>query len=123
MKGKGLKVKVKNIKDRMKKMILRGVIDGHTSPLFDQAINGVIRDDTSKLVLDFTDISYISSAGIGALIAAHAFVREEYPEEAGGIFIVKANESVRDVFSMLEIDDSFGFVETEEDAIQALDSL
>ena len=47
---------------------LRGYIDAHTVIEFEKAVHQSIEGGTSRLVLDVSGLSYISSAGIGAMM-------------------------------------------------------
>jgi anti-sigma B factor antagonist len=47
---------------------LRGYIDAHTVLEFERAIQASIESGTRKIVLDIGGLSYISSAGIGAMM-------------------------------------------------------
>jgi anti-anti-sigma factor len=47
---------------------LRGYIDAHTVLEFERAIQTFIDNGTRKIVLDIGGLSYISSAGIGAMM-------------------------------------------------------
>jgi anti-sigma B factor antagonist len=47
---------------------LRGYIDAHTVLEFERAIQASIENGTRKIVLDIGGLSYISSAGIGAMM-------------------------------------------------------
>jgi anti-sigma B factor antagonist len=120
---KGLKIKVKSIKDDIKKVVLAGVIDGHTSRVFEKALLDLIDEEISKIVLDFGDVTYLSSAGVGVLISSLGRLEDELPDQPGDILILNPVESVKDVFQILEIESSFTFAKSEEDAIKILDSL
>ena len=108
--GKQLKIKSKKIDDDTYKIIVSGAIDGYTAQGFeDEVLNG-IRQSHSRIILDFSEVTYISSSGIGVLISAHSMLEEtDSKEPAASIIILNAQPSVRDVFNLLEIDNTFDF--------------
>ena len=48
-----------------------GDIDSETAPILEERIARLIRDGASALVIDLDDVSFVSSAGLSVLIAAH----------------------------------------------------
>lgn len=79
------------------KLILRieGRLDTATSPQLEQEL-GEGLDGVRELVLDFTPLGYISSAGLRVLLAAH----KKMEKQEGQLVIRGANESVREVFNV-----------------------
>ena len=47
---------------------LRGYIDAHTVIEFEKAVNAAVDGGVRQVVLDISGLSYISSAGIGAMM-------------------------------------------------------
>jgi anti-sigma B factor antagonist len=48
-----------------------GVVDMLTAPQLDAAIEAALQQKPSALVVDFTDVDFLASAGMGVLVAAH----------------------------------------------------
>ena len=48
-----------------------GVVDMLTSPQLETAINTALDEKPSGVVIDFTEVEFLSSAGMGVLVAAH----------------------------------------------------
>ena len=115
----GLKIKVKNLNDGIRKLLMRGVIDGHTSPTFEKALDDTIEDNVSKIILDFGEVSYMSSSGVGVLISVQSKLDDEFGG-SGKMVLMRASDSVKDVFNILEIGGAFDFVKEEKDAVAAL---
>ena len=42
---------------------IKGRLDSRTSPEFEDKIVGALKEGTSKIIFDFRDLEYISSAG------------------------------------------------------------
>ena len=47
-----------------------GRIDSATAPEFDNALKGLLERGRKKIVLDFTKLDYMSSAGLRAMLSA-----------------------------------------------------
>lgn len=122
MTRKGLRIRTKTIQKDIKKLITEGVIDGHTCSTFEKALIDTIKKNFIKIILDFTKLNYLSSAGIGVLLAEYAKITDDRPDNRGKIVVINASEGVRDVFKILGIEDSFGFVGSEKEALEILNA-
>jgi anti-sigma B factor antagonist len=76
---------------------LSGDIDAHTSPTFKEAIDNNISAGNIRIVFDFSDLNYISSAGIGVLNAALHAVKGK----GGKMSIACANKIVYDTLDVM----------------------
>ncbi|GJF09464.1 anti-sigma factor antagonist [Mycolicibacterium cyprinidarum] len=57
--------------DRVAVVAVSGVVDMLTSSQLETAINGALDQKPSTVVIDFTDVEFLASAGMGVLVAAH----------------------------------------------------
>jgi len=48
-----------------------GVVDMLTSPQLETAINTALDEKPAGVVIDFTEVEFLASAGMGVLVAAH----------------------------------------------------
>ena len=76
---------------------VEGRLDTNTSPELEDEMN---LDGVSKLVFDFSELEYISSAGLRILIAA----QKTMSASGGSLEIVGPNEAVRSVFEITGLD-------------------
>ena len=53
-----------------------GFINAHTVREFEEALEGLVRDGHYTILLNCKDLSYISSAGLGAIMGLIETVRE-----------------------------------------------
>jgi len=67
----------------------------------------------SRLAIDMSGSSYISSCGIGVLVK----IQQDVQELGGRIVIVGAKSSVRDVLNLMGLDLLFEFADTMEEAM------
>lgn len=73
---------------------LEGRLDTATAPQLESCLNDVLKDTTS-LVLDFTALEYISSAGLRVLLSAQKRMNAQ-----GKMVIRNVNEVINEVFEM-----------------------
>jgi anti-anti-sigma factor len=77
-----------------------GRLDNHWSTPFDEAIEEMIREGTHHLRVDLTDVTYLSSAGIGALMKAY----RDTTSLQGSFVISAASDRVRTVLKMVALE-------------------
>ena len=78
---------------------LEGRLDSVTAPKFESWAKTSL-DNVDKLILDFKNLEYVSSAGLRVLLRA-----EQMMAKRGGMKLINVNENVKDVF------DATGFSE------------
>jgi anti-sigma B factor antagonist len=82
---------------------LKGEIDLHVSPSVTASLNEMIIKKPECMVVDLSDVSYIDSAGLAALIEAMQKV-----EGYGGKFMLAGlQETVRSIFEISRLDQVF----------------
>jgi anti-sigma B factor antagonist len=81
---------------------LNGEVDLYTVPAFEQAISGAIADGTTVLVVDLTEISYLDSSGLSALIVAY----KKLAAQGGDLYVVASKDppAVRRVLEITRVD-------------------
>ena len=57
--------------DRVAVVSVSGVVDMLTSPKLETAIDVALGQQPAGVVVDFTDVEFLASAGMGVLVAAH----------------------------------------------------
>ena len=73
---------------------LEGRLDTTTAPELEQALKESL-DSAQELIMDFSKLDYISSAGLRVLLSAHKAMRTK-----GGMKVVNVNEIVKEVFDV-----------------------
>lgn len=77
-------------------LIPKGRLDTSTAPQLEVQINE-LSEETEKLILDFQELEYLSSAGLRVLLAAHKI----FMKRAGGEMIIRhVNETIQEVFEV-----------------------
>ena len=73
---------------------LEGRLDTATAPELEKCIEESL-DQINELVFDFTDLEYISSAGLRVILKAQKIMNGK-----GGMKVINVNESIMDVFEI-----------------------
>jgi anti-sigma B factor antagonist len=94
----------------------RGSLDSKTSPQAQQAIDGILADGGRKLLVDFTGLDYISSAGLRVLLATV----KRLSGTGGALRLFGLNETVREVFDISGFSTIFSVCATEADALSGI---
>src|SRR5207253_3183637 len=90
-------------RDRPDVLPLKGEIDLHVSPSVTASLNAMIEKKPRRLVVDLSEVTYIDSAGLAALIEAMQKV-----EGYGGRFVLAGlQETVRSIFEISRLDQVF----------------
>ena len=94
---------------------VEGYIDAHTAPELEKVLQDMIADGRYKVVLDFQQMEYISSAGLGVLMGAISTFRENQ----GDMKLVNLPSKVYKVFDLLGFSKLFEIFDNRQDAIAA----
>ncbi len=76
---------------------LKGYLDAHTAPELETAFQKLIVDKKFNIIVNFRDLSYISSAGLGVFMAYIEDVRNN----KGDIKLTNMTPKVYNVFDLL----------------------
>ena len=89
----------KKVNGNALEIALEGRLDTMTSPELEAELNDSLKNADS-LVLNFSKLDYISSAGLRVLLSAHKAMVSK-----GGMKITNVNEMVREVFDVTGFSD------------------
>ena len=89
----------KQIQDNDITLKISGRLDTTTAPELEAEINDSVTG-TEALTLDFTDLEYISSAGLRVLLST-----QKKMNEAGSMKVTGVNETVMEVFEVTGFSD------------------
>jgi anti-sigma B factor antagonist len=92
---------------------LKGFLDAHTAPELESAIATAIAAGKQRIIVNFRDLEYISSAGLGVFMV---FI-EEVRATDGDIKLTAMKTKVYTVFDLLGFPMLFDITETEEEAL------
>jgi anti-sigma B factor antagonist len=89
---------------------IHGFLDAHTAPDLENKIDSLIKQGTKNIIVNFNDLDYISSAGLGVFMA---FI-EDIREKGGDIKLCSMSPKVFTVFDLLGFPILFDILENEE---------
>lgn len=93
----------------------QGFINAHTVRLFEAEIQKVLDQKRFKVVVNCSDLSYIASAGLGAIMG----VIDEIRRHGGDLRLSSLNETVRNIFEILGFHHLYRIFPTELDAVRS----
>jgi anti-sigma B factor antagonist len=73
---------------------IEGRLDTTTAPILEAELTSSL-DPISKLILDFSELKYVSSAGLRVLLAAQKKMNDK-----GGMVLRNVNDSIMEVFEI-----------------------
>jgi len=93
-----------------------GFINAHTVRQFEAALEGLVREGRYTILLDCRLLSYISSAGLGAIMGLIETVREN----GGDILLCSLQKNVFEIFDTLGFTQLYRVFASEAEALQCL---
>ena len=92
---------------------VEGEVDAHTARKLDKALNDLLARGHSRLVLDASQMGFISSAGLRAIM----FAQREAEQLGGEVRVFGLNAQVRRVFEMAGLEDCLHLSESLQEAM------
>ena len=108
----GLHIELEEIEH---KIILRidGRLDAASTPILERKINNLIDEHHYHLILDFTRIDYLSSAGLRILLSA----TKKLKAKKGNLILFSLQEDVLDIIKMAGFDKILHICTNEKEAL------
>lgn len=105
-----------NISDENDSTIISisGDLDAQTAPELEKEIENLVGKDKVKIITDFTELTYISSAGLGVFMSQIENIRNK----GGDLKLTQMSEKVYLVFELLGFPMLFDITKTKEEAIR-----
>lgn len=91
---------------------LHGYLDAHTAPKLEETFQEMIDAEKTNLIVDFAELDYISSAGLGVFMA---FI-EDVREQQGDIKLAAMTPKVFNVFDLLGFPMLYDFCDSTSEA-------
>jgi len=95
-------------------LYIKGFLDAHTAPDFEKALQKLVDEKRFKIIVNFKDLSYISSAGLGVFMG---FI-EDIRKNGGDIKLTTMSPKVFKVFDLLGFPNLYEIYNSEEEAIR-----
>ena len=94
---------------------LQGEVDIHGAPQFKEALLRGIGDGARRIIIDFTEVSFIDSTSLGVVVTGVKGIKAH----GGSLEIVCPNESLRGIFVTTGLDQILGIYRTRAEALGA----
>ncbi len=88
-------------------------VDSRISTLYKQEFVAFRTDDVVNVIVDLTDVEFMDSSGLGALLLG----RRMFTEDGGDLKIVGAHDKVMGMFRIAKLDRVFNFYESTDAAV------
>ena len=95
---------------------MKGKFDTLTSPDAERELMGLIDAGSSKIVINFEELVYISSTGLRVLL----ILTKKLNQIGGGLRVCSANDIVREVFEISGFDTFLTLMDDEASALESL---
>ena len=93
-----------------------GRMDAVTAPQFDKRLETLIAEGATRIIIDFRDLEYISSAGLQTILAN----AKKLENLNGEILLVHLSGAVKEVFEISGFDTIFPIFDDREAALASL---
>ena len=92
---------IEEIQDGIKIFRLMGRLDSNTSQELEDELFRAISEGSNKIIVDFENLDYISSAGLHVVFEAHRRILRE----DGQVILCSMQKHIREIFKTAGIDD------------------
>ena len=93
---------------------VEGEIDAHTARTLDKTLNDLLAQGHNRLLLDGSQMSFISSAGLRAIM----FAQRELDQRGGQVRVCGLNAPARRIFEMAGLDEVLHLSDTRQEALK-----
>jgi len=108
----GLEIKAEEI-DKIIILRLLGRLDASSSSLLQNRLNVLLKEGHNTILLDFSNIDYLSSAGLRVLLS----FTKKYQESKKRLSIFSVTEDVMDIIKLTGFDKILDIYKNEKEAI------
>lgn len=88
---------------------------GESAEFFSSALENVLKNESTNVIIDFTKIDYIDSTGIGELVGYLG----KFTTQNRKLVLVNPSERIQKLLKLAKLDTVFKIYGTEEEAIAA----
>ncbi len=101
------------------KFVSRKILDEVNIMEIGKTLTSLVADtDKPKILLDFSNVSYMSSSALGVLITVHKRIREKQ----GQLALCGIQPSIYEIFTITRLNEIFNIYETHQKALENLSS-
>jgi anti-anti-sigma factor len=109
-----MEIEVKTMK-RCEVVALSGEVDSATAPEVERELLALVDGGKKNLVVNFKGVSFISSAGLRALVSAQIRARRKMPQ--GRVVLSELSPQLMDTMSLVGFHHIFEFYDSDTEAV------
>lgn len=94
---------------------LEGEVDLNSSPQLRKIFNEIIDKGATKILVNFSKVSYIDSSGLATLIE----MMQRIKKSNGRMSLVQMSDKIKSLFEITKLDKLFSIYKTQEEALAA----
>ena len=98
-------------------VVLSGELDSGSAPALEQTLLRLIKEDKKNLVINLRGVTFISSAGLRALLTAQMRVRKKIPR--GRVVISEIPTQLRKTLELVGMNVMFDLYDGDKEAIES----
>jgi len=99
--------------DTVSILYIKGYLDAHTAPELEKALQTLVDEKSYNVIVNFKDLNYISSAGLGVFMG---FI-EDIRNHDGDIKLTNMNPKIYRVFDLLGFPSLYEIFDDEAEAV------
>jgi len=105
------------IQDGVSVIAITGEIDGLSAPELETQLGQITENGATNIVLDLSEVPYISSAGLRVIISTAKFLRGN-----GTMVLASLRNEVQEILSMVGFDTILGIFDDVPTAVQSINA-
>jgi anti-anti-sigma factor len=109
-----MKILTSSAENRVVLVEIEGEIDAYTTPELDRTLEDLLAQGHNRLVLDASQVGFVSSAGLRTL----TFAQQEAQRQGGEVRVFGLQAQVRRVFEMTGLDEYLFLSESHQGALE-----
>ncbi len=107
---------IQNTRNEVEVFKVKGRLDSNTSDLLKERLDQILESGTTRVVMDFEHLDYISSAGIRVILKAVKVLKRTQ----GNLVLCSLQDYVREVFEIAGFDGYLTIKQNLDQALQAV---
>ncbi len=104
----------KELDNNILKISVKGYLDAHTASQFEDFLKNLISKGHVRLIMDMSELSYISSTGLGVFMG----YIEDIREKGGDIKFIAVPDNIYKIFSILVFTTIYEICKSEGEAVE-----
>lgn len=103
-----MKYEVSGYKEKTLLFIKENLVTDPAAREFKEILTGMIDDGKKEIIIDFSEVSFIGSSGIGKLLLAY----KRLDDLGGNIYVVGLNEDIKELFITFRLNEFFNIFDS-----------